>query len=77
MGETNSLLAEDIPLADAVGALCRAALESLDHLEGKSSASAEWKGQAKATVAKYSYKRMGDLLMPIAPAVAKLVDAVP
>jgi hexosaminidase len=77
MGETNSLLAENIPVADAVGALCRAALESLDHLEGKSSARADWKEQARTSVAKYSYKRMGDLLTPIAPGIAKLVDAVP
>jgi hexosaminidase len=77
MGETNSLLAEDVPAADAVGALCHAALESLDHLEGKNSAPADWKEQARALVAKYSYKRMGDLLVPIAPRVAKLVDAVP
>jgi hexosaminidase len=76
MGETNFLLAEDIPVADAIESLCRTALESLDDLEGKSSASARWKEQARALVAKYSYKRMGDLLVPIAPGVAKLVDAV-
>ena len=77
MAQENSLLTEDIPAAEAVDALCRAGLESMDHLEGKSSGPKDWKEQARATVEKYSYKKMGDLLVPIAPGVAKLVDAVP
>ncbi len=77
MGETNSLLAADIPVAEAVETLCQIGLESLDHLEGRSSASSQWKEQAQASVGKYSYKRIGDLLTPIAPGVAKLVESAP
>jgi hexosaminidase len=76
MGVTNSLLAEDVPVARAVVTLCQTALQSLDYLEGRSLPPAGWKDQAKSVTAKYSYQRIGDLLMPMAPGVAKLVDAV-
>jgi hexosaminidase len=76
MGATNSLLAEDAPVARAVVALCQTALQSLDYLEGRGRPATAWKDQAKSLTAKYTYQRIGDLLMPMAPGVAKLVDAV-
>ncbi len=76
MGQQNSLLIEDIPVADGLKELCRTGLESLTYLDGKAQASTSWKDHAKTTVAQYTYKRIGDLLLPIAPGVAKLVDAV-
>ncbi len=77
MGQTNSLLVEDIPVADGLEMLCRTGIESLSYLEGNAKPGGSWKEHAKTSVGQVAYKRIGDLILPIAPAVAKLVDAVP
>jgi hexosaminidase len=77
--QANSLLNENLPLDDAVVALCQTGTEALLALDpatqtGNTRDSA-WKQQA-AMVAKDGSTRKGDILIPIAPAIAKLVDAV-
>jgi hexosaminidase len=76
MCQRNSLLIEDAPVADALQTLCRTGLEALDYLDGKAQVPTDWKNHAKTTTTQYSYKRIGDLLVPIAPGISKLVDAV-
>jgi len=77
--ENNSLLAENLPVADSVVAQCQAATEALLALDPASQTAnardAAWKERATAT-AKEGATRKGDILIPIAPAIAKLVDAV-
>jgi len=73
----NSLLFSDIAAVHAVTTLCRAALQSLDYLDDKKQAPPGWKEQTTSLMAKYTYQRFGDLLVPMAPGVAKLVEAVP
>jgi len=73
MLESNSLLLEDRPVADAAEALCRLGAEALSSRGG---ASAEWKTRAAATLKDASAHR-ANLWIAIAPAVQKLVEAVP
>jgi hexosaminidase len=79
MFASNSILTENVPAADSVEALCQAGMEALRALNPDNRASpardAAWKERASAAV-KDASTRKGDLLVPIAPGVQKLVDAV-
>ena len=74
--ERNSVLNEDLPVADALVRLCKAGQEALAFLDSNGRASADWKQQNDAAV-KQDSQRQGDILIQIAPAIQKLVDAVP
>ena len=71
--ESNSLLLEDLPLADALATLCRRGNEALSYRS--EAAPAGWKGQALADIKDASAHR-AQLLIAIAPAVQKLVESV-
>ncbi len=74
--EANSLLHEQLVVDDAVSAICQAGLDALALLEKNSPPAANWKENAAATVDKN--KAPGaDLLVQIAPGVAKLIAAAP
>jgi hexosaminidase len=77
--ESNSLLTENVPVADSMAALCQAGIEALLALDPATQATnardAAWKERASAA-AKDGATRKGDILIQIAPAVVKLVDAV-
>ena len=75
--QANSLLTENIEVADALAALCRAAQDAFGYLDANASAtaSADWKQRTQTAVADAA-KRKGDILVMIAPGVEKLVDAV-
>jgi len=74
MLEGNSLLLEDLPLADALATLCRRGGEALSYRT--EAAPAGWRTQALADVKDASAHR-AHLLIAIAPAVQKLVESVP
>lgn len=76
--QNNSLLIENIPAADAVVALCNIGQEAVSYLSANatSTAPADWK-QRSTAVLHDAAQRKGDLLIAIAPAIQKLVDAVP
>ncbi len=77
--ETNSLLTENLPVADSVVTLCQVGTEALLALDPASQSTnardASWKQRSAAAV-QDAGTRKGDILLPIAPGVAKLVDAV-
>ncbi len=74
---SNSLLMGDSAVVNAVETLCQTGLASLDYLEkANKPAAANWKEQAQRITAEYSYKPVGELVVPIAPGIAKLVEAV-
>ena len=76
MLESNSILNENLPVADALVSLCKTAEEALDYLDGtKPNATADWK-QHSAAATEEAGKRHGDILLPIAPGIAALVQAV-
>jgi hexosaminidase len=72
----NSFLTEDLAAAARVNDLCRAGLEALENLEHGASPRG-WKDQALTMVRQYNGQRVGDLLIQIAPAIQKLVEAAP
>jgi hexosaminidase len=72
--ESNSLLLEDLPLADALATLCRRGGEALSYRT--EAPPAGWKAQALADIKDASVHR-AHLLIAIAPAVQKLAEAVP
>jgi hexosaminidase len=72
--EGNSLLSEDLPIADAVTALARAGSEAL--ASRSVSAPPDWKAHAQAAIKDASAHR-ASLLVAIAPAIQKLVEAAP
>ena len=74
--ESNSLLAEDVPVADAVVLLCKAGIDALGYFYRSSLAPVTWKQQTLDAV-KEASKHNAALLIPFAPAVQKLVEAVP
>jgi hexosaminidase len=76
MLENQSLLRENLPLADGVEKLCVVGQAALAYLDGIDATSLDWKKQAKAKI-EPANKRIGDLLIQIGPGVQKLVDAVP
>jgi len=72
----NALLTENIPVADALAALCKTGLEALSYLDSASAAPpADWKRE-NLTAVKNAEKRQGDILIRIAPGIRKLVEAV-
>ena len=73
MLQANSLLTEDLPIADGVAALCRAGMEALSYRSG---APADWKPRTLAAV-KDASRHAAGLLIPFAPAIQKLVESVP
>ncbi len=72
--ESNSLLTEDLPVADGLAALCRVGDEALNYMNAK--APADWK-QHSAAVLKEATTHHAGLLIAIGPAIQKLVNAVP
>ena len=74
--DANSLLHEDMPLADAIATLCKAGLDSISTLDSKTPPAPDWKSTTEAAVAKAS-ERQGDILIQIASAIDKLINAVP
>jgi hexosaminidase len=75
--QSNSLLTENLPVADAVAALCEAGQQALGYLDSGKAPEPDWKQQTLTRVNQYVDTRVGDLLVQIAPGVQKLVDAVP
>jgi hypothetical protein len=72
-----SLLTENLLVAEGVDTLTQVGEEALRYLNGPVKAPANWKNTANAKIAPYLGKRFGDLLIQIAPGVRKLVEAVP
>ncbi len=70
--QSNSLLLEDVPVADMVAALCKIGLEALDY--AGSAVPAGWKASALGTI-KDTSKHNANLLIPFAPAIQRLVEA--
>ncbi|HEX4168086.1 MAG TPA: beta-N-acetylhexosaminidase [Bryobacteraceae bacterium] len=77
MCDTIAVLAKDRAAIDAVASLSQTGLDALSHMEGSARPDANWKQRAGAAVSPYLYQRVGDLIIPIAPAIQKLVAAVP
>jgi hexosaminidase len=77
MLRANQLLTENIPAAACLAALTQAGLDALTYLAAGEPAAADWKQKTSESVAPYVNKRVGDLLIQIAPGVQKLVLAVP
>jgi hexosaminidase len=77
MMTNQSVLTENLPVAEGVQILTQVGQEALTYLRGKAKAPASWKKQAQAKIAPYVDQRFGDLLIQIAPGVQKLVAAVP
>ncbi len=78
--DSNSLLTENIPVADALVTLCRVGQDALSYLDtGPASSTtapaADWK-QNSLTAVQEAAKRHGDILIQIAPGIQKLVEAV-
>lgn len=76
--QTNSMLTENVPVADAIDLLCSIGAAAFSYLDAAGTATAppDWKSQSAAKV-QDAAQRKGDLLIQIAPAIQKLVDAVP
>lgn len=72
--QSNSLLMENLPVADAAVSLCTLGEEALDY--AKRAAPTGWKPGALSGI-KDASKHNASLLIPFAPAIQKLVDAVP
>jgi len=77
MLENQSVLTENLPVADGVAKLCQAGQDALTYLEGNNSAPVGWKQKASTSIEPVVNKRIGDLLIQIASGVQKLVEAVP
>ena len=75
--QTQTLLAPDLPVLDAITALCKAGQEALTYLESGNPAPAGWKQSSEGAINPYVDKRVGDILVQISPGVQKLVDALP
>jgi hexosaminidase len=76
--QTDSLLVEDIPVADSLEDLCKLGLQALSYLDAGSRQQPPpaWKQQAETAVQNDTAPK-ADILVRIAPGVQKLVDAVP
>jgi hexosaminidase len=77
MLQTDSLLTENIETADALATLCRTGEDAFSYLDASASqtASSDWK-QRTQTAISAAAARHGDILIMIAPAIQKLIDAV-
>ncbi len=73
--QSNSLLMEDIPVADSLARLCEAGQTALSSLASNRTALSDWKRSSTAAVTEAA-KPQANMLIQIAPAVQKLVDAV-
>lgn len=71
--QKNSLLIEDLPMADALQSMCRLGIEALKY---RASAPPGWKSGTAASF-KDANAHHASLMIPIAPAIQKLIDAVP
>ena len=78
MLQANTMLVENIPVVDAIDSLCTAGEEAFSYLDANATAPIppDWKSQ-NAAKAQEASQRKGDILVPIAPAIQKLVEAVP
>ena len=78
MLQTNTILNEDLPVADALGTLCRVGQEALSMIPPSSTAASDYAGakQRDAAAVQDAAKRRADILIQIAPGIQKLVDAV-
>ncbi len=74
--QRESILNEDVPVADAVLTLCKAGQAAVDRLDGTTPGSADWKQRTRDAV-KLASARQANMLIQIAPAIQKLVDAAP
>lgn len=74
--QNNSLLRENISVADAIRVLCDVGQQAFSYLDKGNSATPEWKQQTLNKVNEYVDTRVGDVLIQIAPGVQKLVAAV-
>ena len=74
MLQSNSLLVEDLPVADEVTALCRAGTEALSRRT--SGGNSDWKASTLAVIEDAS-KHYAGLLVATAPAIQRLVEAAP
>ncbi len=72
---SNSLLMEDIPVADSLARLCQAGQDALSSLTSGRPPTSDWKGSNTTAVAQAA-KPQANMLIQIAPAIQKLVDAV-
>jgi hexosaminidase len=77
MLENESVLTENLPVADGVEKLCAAGLEAFSYLDDTNHAPTDWKKKAQARIDPFVDKRFGDLLIQIAPGIQMLVAAVP
>ncbi len=77
MLQANSLLTENMAVADALSTLCHAGLDAFSYLDANASKTApvNWKQQTAAAV-QQAGERHGDIFIMIAPGIQKLVDAV-
>lgn len=75
MMQANGLLTADLPLADTVESLCRVAQEAISRLDS-GSGDAKWKQEATSEL-ETALRHQDDMLIRVAPAVQKLVNAVP
>jgi hexosaminidase len=73
--ETNSLLLEDISVADSLVRLCQAGQEAFSSLSSHSPATSDWKQRNLAAIGEAA-KPQANMLIQIAPAIQKLVEAV-
>ena len=73
--QTNSLLMEDIPVSDSLLRLCQAGEEALSSLISHTGAGSGWK-QRSLTAIGDAAKPQANMLIQIAPAIQKLVEAV-
>ena len=78
--QSNSILTENIATADTLVTLCKAGQDALLDLDARTvqqiALTADWK-QRNLAAAKAASERKGDINFPIAPAIQKLVEAVP
>jgi hexosaminidase len=72
--EGSYLLLEALPVSDMVNELCRRGLQALDAIESKQKPSEEWR-KTTADLIATAEKPQAEMLIAIAPAIRKLVEA--
>jgi hexosaminidase len=73
--ESNSLLLENISIADSLVRLCQAGQEAFSSLSSQKAATSDWKQRNLAAIGDAT-KPQANMLIQIAPAIQKLVEAV-
>ena len=76
ISESSAILYKDRPAIQAVQMLSQSALGALSYLDGTATPSSGWKRTTESAIDPYIYQRVGDLVIPIAPPIRKLIDAV-